>query len=86
MGRGNNNSDAVNEHHLFLLGGGGNDNGDDDEGMTGTGRNARRQRRGNGLRLLSMEEVETLPTIEYTSCSSSAVSYTHLTLPTTPYV
>ncbi|KAL7493607.1 hypothetical protein ACHAWT_003222 [Skeletonema menzelii] len=70
MGRGSNNSEAVNEHHLFLLGGGGENNGE--EGMTGTGRNTRRQRRGNGLRLLTMEEVETLPTIEYTSCSSGS--------------
>eukprot|EP00985_Skeletonema_marinoi_P014801 scaffold7538_cov235-Skeletonema_marinoi.AAC.2 len=72
MGRGNNNnnSEAVNEHHLFLLGGGGGDN-NGEEGMNGTGRNTRR-RRGNGLRLLTMEEVETLPTIEYTSCSSES--------------
>ncbi|KAK1733407.1 hypothetical protein QTG54_015966 [Skeletonema marinoi] len=66
----NNNSEAVNEHHLFLLGGGGGDN-NGEEGMNGTGRNTRR-RRGNGLRLLTMEEVETLPTIEYTSCSSES--------------
>jgi len=71
LGRGNNNnSEAVNEHHLFLLGGGGGDN-NGEEGMNGTGRNTRR-RRGNGLRLLTMEEVETLPTIEYTSCSSES--------------
>jgi len=75
MGRGNNannnnNNGLGNDHHLFLLGGG------EGEGMNGTGRNnnTRRQssRRGNGLRLLTMEEVETLPTIEYTSCSSAS--------------
>ena len=60
-----NTSDAMNEHQLFLLGG-------DNEAMNGTGRNTRTsRRRGNGLRLLTMEEVETLPTIEYASCSSS---------------
>lgn len=61
----NNNGEAVNDHNLFLLGGEG-------DGMVGNGRNTRRQsRRGNGLRLLTMEEVETLPTIEYASCSGS---------------
>jgi hypothetical protein len=69
--RSGNNSDAVNEHHLFLLGGGGS--GDGNEQMNGTGRNTRTsRRRGNGLRLLTMEEVESLPTIEYTSCSSGS--------------
>jgi len=65
----NNNGESVNDHHLFLLGGEG-------DGMVGTGRNntRRQSRRGNGLRLLTMEEVETLPTIEYASCSSASES------------
>jgi hypothetical protein len=70
LGRSGNNSEAVNEHHLFLLGGGaGNHHG------TGTNNNNNTRtsrRRGNGLRLLTLEEVETLPTIEYTSCSSES--------------
>ncbi|KAL7456623.1 hypothetical protein ACHAWC_010902, partial [Mediolabrus comicus] len=62
------NSDAVNEHHLFLLGGGGENNtarrNNNNEG-------GGRRRGRNGLRLLTMEEVETLPTIEYCSSESS---------------
>jgi hypothetical protein len=70
LGRTGNNSDAVNEHHLFLLGG----SGGGDNHHHGTNNNNARtsRRRGNGLRLLTMEEVETLPTIEYTSCSSES--------------
>jgi uncharacterized Zn finger protein (UPF0148 family) len=67
------NSDAVNEHHLFLLGGGGGENNTarrNNNNNEGAGR-----RRGrNGLRLLTMEEVETLPTIEYCSSESDVLS------------
>lgn len=66
------NSDAVNEHHLFLLGGGGENNtarrNNNNEGGGG------RRRGRNGLRLLTMEEVETLPTIEYCSSESDVLS------------
>lgn len=63
------NSDAVNEHHLFLLGGSENNAARrNNEGGGG------RRRGRNGLRLLTMEEVETLPTIEYCSSESDVLS------------
>eukprot|EP00581_Thalassiosira_minuscula_P017037 CAMPEP_0183717554 /NCGR_PEP_ID=MMETSP0737-20130205/11144_1 /TAXON_ID=385413 /ORGANISM="Thalassiosira miniscula, Strain CCMP1093" /LENGTH=766 /DNA_ID=CAMNT_0025947025 /DNA_START=247 /DNA_END=2547 /DNA_ORIENTATION=- len=66
-GRGSGDSIIMNDHQLFFLGpdgptaatGGGARNG-------GNGGSSRRNGgRGNGLRLLTLEEVETLPTMEY---------------------
>ena len=65
------NSDAVNEHHLFLLGGGGENNA---ARRNNNNEGGGRQRGRNGLRLLTMEEVETLPTIEYCSSESDVLS------------
>ena len=64
----NSNDSIGTDHHLFFLGPDGQileRNG----GGRNTGRGS--SRRGNGLRLLTMEEVETLPTREYV-CSSSS--------------
>ena len=64
LGRGA--DDTINEHNLFLLG----PDGHVVDGERQRERNNRR-RRGNGLRLLTMEEVETLPTMEYIYPESS---------------
>eukprot|EP00571_Detonula_confervacea_P009655 CAMPEP_0172317964 /NCGR_PEP_ID=MMETSP1058-20130122/33433_1 /TAXON_ID=83371 /ORGANISM="Detonula confervacea, Strain CCMP 353" /LENGTH=686 /DNA_ID=CAMNT_0013032661 /DNA_START=441 /DNA_END=2501 /DNA_ORIENTATION=- len=63
-GNGRNNDALNNDHHLFFLGPDGQISERNGAAAGGTSR-----RRGNGLRLLTMEEVETLPTREY--CSSS---------------
>jgi len=59
-GGGRGSGDSINEAHLFLLG---------PDGQTAAGNNNQTsqgsRRRGNGLRLLTLEEVETLPTREY---------------------
>ncbi|KAL9182121.1 hypothetical protein ACHAXT_012773 [Thalassiosira profunda] len=52
---------AVDERHLFLLG---------PDGFANPANNQGTGRRGNGLRLLTREEVETLPTREYCGDSS----------------
>ena len=65
FGTGRNSNDSViNDHHLFFLG---------PDGQLERNRNNRTSRRGNGLRLLTMEEVETLPTREYL-CSPTSSS------------
>lgn len=52
--------------------GGGRNNTNDTDGIIGSGNNGgRRRRRTNGLRLLTMEEVEALPTREYCCIPSS---------------
>lgn len=67
LGRnGSDGSDAVNEHNLFLLGPDGRARNANERGGAGNGRSRRR-----GLRLLTMDEVETLPTMEYSSPESS---------------
>lgn len=65
-GNANRNNGGENDHHLFFLGPDGQIT--ERNGTAGTGGGMSR-RRGNGLRCLTMEEVETLPTREY--CSSS---------------
>ncbi|KAL7470481.1 hypothetical protein ACHAXS_010726 [Conticribra weissflogii] len=73
LGRGSS-TDAVNEHNLFLLGPDGQVINEAEAQRRGRHRGGTGRRRGNGLRLLTMEEVETLPTMEYTSPRGSPPS------------
>jgi hypothetical protein len=79
-GGGNESGSDADENHLrsFLLGPHNNPNNNHD-GVFGGGGGIGRgggggssRRRGNGLRLLTMEEVETLPTMEYCGLRSSS--------------
>ena len=72
IGRGD--GSVITDHQLFFLGPDGQmRQRDGDNGRNNNHGNS--SRRGNGLRLLTMEEVETLPTREY--CSSSESSSPH---------
>jgi len=64
FGNGRNSNDSIiSDHHLFFL-------GPDGQMMERPGnRNGTNSRRRGNLRLLTMEEVETLPTREYQQCS-----------------
>ena len=65
FGNGRNSNDSIiSDHHLFFL-------GPDGQMMErpGNNRNSTNSRRRGNLRLLTMEEVETLPTREYQHCS-----------------
>mmetsp|Transcript_13385 Transcript_13385/g.28073 ORF Transcript_13385/g.28073 Transcript_13385/m.28073 type:complete len:870 (-) Transcript_13385:198-2807(-) len=73
LGRGSS-EEAANEHNLFLLGPDGQVINDAEAQRRGRHRGGTGRRRGNGLRLLTMDEVETLPTMEYTSPRSSPPS------------
>ncbi|KAL7545067.1 hypothetical protein ACHAWF_008439 [Thalassiosira exigua] len=61
---------VINDHHLFLLGPDGRVLGGEAPNPAGGGRG--NGRRGNGLRLLTLEEVETLPTREYAGSPHSS--------------
>jgi len=60
-GGGRGSGESINEAHLFLLG----PDGQTTARNNNAGQGSRRGGRGNGLRLLTLEEVETLPTREY---------------------
>ncbi|KAL7543354.1 hypothetical protein ACHAXR_013107 [Thalassiosira sp. AJA248-18] len=62
-----NDGSVVNDHQLFLLGPDGRQ-----QQTRNNNNNNNNGRRGNSLRLLTMEEVETLPTWEYCSTSESS--------------
>jgi len=68
-------SDSVTDTNLFLLGPDGQIlSAEERQQRSDAARNGNNSRRGNGLRLLTMEEVETLPTREYCSPEDSPQS------------